>query len=88
VLGYLDVYGRPDGPVTVSAEIGRTTNGPALGAAIPGAVKPVDGEERLIATVAIPIGALPPGDYVVRVTVGVPGQPSGRVVRTLRKLRL
>jgi VWFA-related protein len=87
VLGYMDIYGRPEGQVAVTAEIARSVNGPAIGTPIPGAVKPVDGEDRLIATVAVPIGALPPGDYVVRVTVGVPGQPAGRVLRTLRKLR-
>jgi hypothetical protein len=50
-------------------------------------VKPVAGENRYIATVALPIGALPPGDYVVRATVAAAGQAPGRVVRTLRKLR-
>jgi hypothetical protein len=54
-------------------------------ALIPGSVKSVSGEDRYIATLAIPIGGLPPGDYVIRVTVTVPGQPSGRLVRTLRK---
>ena len=39
----------------------------------------------MIATVAIPIGALTAGDYVVRVSVAMPGQPSARVLRTLRK---
>ena len=71
--------------MTASAEIARGVDGPPLSAAIPGALRPVAGEDRSIATVALPIGALPPGDYVVRVTVAVPGQAPARIVRTLRK---
>jgi VWFA-related protein len=84
-LGYFDLYGPVDPGVTASAEIARSVEGPALGAAIPAAVRAVAGEPRSIATVALPIGALPPGDYVVRVTVTVPGHPSARILRTLRK---
>ncbi len=84
-LGYLEIYG-PAGPgVSVSAEIASSPDGPAIGPAIPGSVRTIAGEPRSIATVAIPIGALPPGDYVVRVTVAAPGAAPGRVVRTLRK---
>ncbi|HEY7498459.1 MAG TPA: hypothetical protein VH740_08095 [Vicinamibacterales bacterium] len=87
-IGYLDVYGNATGlALTVSAEIARSVDGPPLGQPIPGALRPVIGEERTIATVALPIGALPPGDYVVRVSVSSPGQTPARVVRTLRKLR-
>jgi VWFA-related protein len=87
-IGYLDVYGNASGAaVTVSAEIARTVDGPPIGQPIPGALRPVAGEERLIATVAIPIGALPPGDYVIRALVSSAGQPPARVLRTLRKLR-
>jgi VWFA-related protein len=86
-LGYLDIYGRAEGAIAVAAEIARSVDGPSIGQAIPGAVKPVAGENRYLATVALPIGALPPGDYVVRATVAAAGQAPGRVVRTLRKLR-
>jgi hypothetical protein len=86
-LGYVDIYGTTDvGEVAVSAEIARSVEGPALTPAIPGAVRTVTGEPRLIATVAVPIGGLVPGDYVVRLTVTA-GQASGRVYRTLRKGR-
>jgi hypothetical protein len=87
-LGYLDIYGKADGAITASAEIARSIEGPALSAAIPGAVRPVAGEERAMATIALPIGALPPGDYVVRVTIAAPGHPPARVVRTLRKVAM
>jgi VWFA-related protein len=84
-LGYFDLYGKVDAGVTAAAEIARSVDGPALSAAIPAAVRPVTGEERSIATVALPIGALPPGDYVIRVIVAVPGHPPARILRTLRK---
>ena len=84
-LGYFDLYGKVEPGVTATAEIARSVEGPALSAAIPAALRAVSGEERSMATVALPIGALPPGDYVVRVTVTVPGHPPARLVRTLRK---
>jgi VWFA-related protein len=83
-IGYFDAYGRADA-ISVTTEVARSVNGPALGAPIPGSVKPVSGEDRHIGTVAIPIGGLPSGDYVIRVTITAAGQPSGRLVRTLRK---
>jgi VWFA-related protein len=86
-LGHLEIYGRIEPGVTVSAEIARSADGPATGPAIPGALRKIAGEDRAIATVALPIGALPPGDYVVRITVAAPAGPPARVMRTLRKGR-
>ena len=40
---------------------------------------------RYAATGAVPLGALPPGDYVVRAMIALEGQPMTRVVRTIRK---
>jgi hypothetical protein len=85
VIAYLDVVGGAAGaPVAAFVEIARTANGPALSTsrlAIEGTSDPI----RFQASAAVPIGALPPGDYVVRAIVGVEGQPMGRVVRVLRK---
>jgi hypothetical protein len=86
-LGHLEIYGRVESGVTVSAEIARSADGPAVGPAIPGALRKIAGEDRAIATVAIPIGALPSGDYVVRITVAATGAPPSVVRRTLRKSR-
>lgn len=86
-LGHLEIYGRVEPGVTVSAEIARSADGPAIGPAIPGALRRIAGEDRAIATVALPIGALPPGDYVVRISVAAPGAPAAVVMRTLRKGR-
>ena len=52
----------------------------------PDAVSESRSGERRLATIAIPIGALPPGDYIVRAIVSLEGQPAGRVSRTLRKV--
>jgi VWFA-related protein len=85
-LGYVDVYGKGDASgIAVAADIARSADGPALGPSIPGALRPVAGEDRFMATVALPIGNLPPGDYVVRLTVTPTGQPPAKVLRTLRK---
>jgi hypothetical protein len=42
--------------------------------------------QRFTATGAIPLGALPPGDYIARITIGVDGGPYGRVIRAFRKV--
>jgi hypothetical protein len=87
-LAYLEVYGASAGtPITVALELATTPNGPAR-LTIPGAVSESRSGERRLATIAIPIGALPPGDYVVRAVVSMEGQPAGRVSRTLRKVRM
>jgi hypothetical protein len=86
-LGYLDIYGKVDAALTAAAEIAGSVDGPALGPSVPAAIRPGAAGDRATATVALPIGALPPGDYVVRVTVSAPGQPPARIVRTLRKVR-
>lgn len=42
--------------------------------------------QRFTATGAVPMGALPPGDYIARITIGVDGGPYGRVIRPFRKV--
>ena len=86
-LGYVDIYGRAESGLSVTAEVARSADGAAIGPSVPGATKAIAGQDRFIATVAVPIGGLPPGDYVVRVIVTARGEPAGRVSRTLRKLR-
>jgi hypothetical protein len=85
-LAYLEIYGPANGAaVSIVLELATTPNGPAK-LSIPGAVAETRHSERRLATAAIPIGGLPPGDYVVRAVVTMEGQPSGRVVRTIRKV--
>jgi VWFA-related protein len=83
-LAYVEIYGGiPGMPIIAALELATTLNGPAI-VTVPLAIK--FGDSRYLATGAVPIGALPPGDYAVRAIVGVQGQPAGRVVRTLRKV--
>ena len=83
-IGYLEIYGGTPGTKISSAlEIAATLNGPPL-ATVRFSIEAA-GAGRHIARGVIPIGALPPGEYIVRALVGVEGQALTRVVRTLRK---
>lgn len=85
-LAYMEIYGDTNGaPVSIALEIATTPNGPAA-LSIPGAVADTRATDRRIATAAIPIGGLPPGDYIVRAVISMEGHPAGRVSRTIRKV--
>jgi VWFA-related protein len=85
-LGTIEFHGQPaGGRLTVGLEIARTVDGPAMNST-PLAIARV-GDDDYSATGAVPIAALPPGDYVVRAVIGLEGQPTMRVVRTLRKVK-
>lgn len=85
-MAHLEVYGGREGArVGVVFEIARTLNGPAI-VAMPGAFAATTDADRFLVTAAIPIGALPPGDYVVRATVAAQDQAGGRVIRPIRKV--
>jgi VWFA-related protein len=84
-IGYVELYGGTAGAsVTALIEIARSATGPAI-IATPLAIEASRDTGRFLAQGAVPIGALPPGDYVIRALVGVEGQPMGRVMRTIRK---
>ena len=84
VLAQVELTGVPPGPwPSGRLEIARSANGEAL-ASLPGAVAPSGDPGRGTLSGVIPIGALPPGDYVIRVIV-TSATGSGRVLRTLRK---
>lgn len=83
-IGYLELSGGAPGMKISSAlEVAATLNGPPLSTAA--LALESAGNDRYIARGVIPIGALPPGDYIVRALIGVEGQALTRVVRTLRK---
>lgn len=84
-LALFEIYGGQVGAkVSVVIEVSQTLNGPAF-LQMPAAVSGTADPDRYEVTAAIPIGALPAADYVVRAIVNLEGQPEGRVVRTLRK---
>lgn len=89
VIAYLELYGQrtqEDRPVVVMFQVAKSPDGPAL-LVQPAAVDETRDPDRFIVEAAIPLGALEPGDYVVRALIGngVEGEPLGRVIRTLRK---
>ena len=83
-IGYVEMYGGDAGAkVTATLELAATLNGPAL-VTVPLAIQGT-GQNHYVAKGALPIGAVPPGDYIVRALVALDGHPMTRVVRTLRK---
>ncbi|GMV22381.1 MAG: hypothetical protein AMXMBFR57_23300 [Acidimicrobiia bacterium] len=81
-----ELYGGREGVrVGVVVEVARTAAGPAL-VSMPGTFTATDEADKFLVSAAVPIGALPAGDYVVRATIAAEGQAAGRVVRPLRKV--
>jgi hypothetical protein len=79
-----DIYGGSTGQrLTATLEIARDLDGPPL-VKMPLALTRAD-DTRVIATGTIPLGAMPPGDYVVRGIITLEDGTTGRVTRTLRK---
>lgn len=85
-IASFDVYGGAAGMrMTAIVEVARDVDGPAV-LTLPLAFARAD-ETRVLAKGAVPIGALPAGDYVVRGVIRLDDGTTGRVVRTLRKGR-
>lgn len=85
-IAYVDVFGGKKDGLEVGAiiEVSQTVNGEPLVTnriALDRTTDPM----RFRATGVVPMGALPPGDYIARVTVLVDGQ-IGRVYRAFRKV--
>jgi hypothetical protein len=83
-IASFDIYGGAAGmPISAALEIARDPGGAAI-ASLPLTLARA-GQSRVVATGAVPIGALPPGDYVVRGIIRLEDGTTGRVSRTLRK---
>jgi hypothetical protein len=79
-----DIYGGTAGQrLSATLEISRDLDGPAM-ATVPLALARAD-DTRVVATGTVPLGALAPGDYVVRGIIRLDDGTTGRVTRTLRK---
>ncbi|HTH01386.1 MAG TPA: hypothetical protein VL882_14045 [Vicinamibacterales bacterium] len=79
-----DIYGGTAGQrLSATLEISRSVDGAAI-ATVPLALTRAD-DTRVVATGTVPLGALSPGDYVVRGIIRLEDGTTGRVVRTLRK---
>lgn len=85
VVAQVELTGIAPGPVPEGrVEIADSLNGPAISSAAAAVTASAD-PTRATVTATLPIRALPPGDYAVRLIVSTP-QGSARVVRTLRKV--
>jgi hypothetical protein len=84
-IASFDIYGGGAGlGVTATLEIARGVDGPPL-AVVPLALTRAS-DSRVVATGTAPIGALAPGDYVIRGVIALADGTSGQVIRTLRKV--
>lgn len=83
-IASFDIYGGAAGlRLSAAIEVARDLGGAAI-VTVPLALKRTD-DQRVVATGAVPLGALPPGDYVIRGVVRLEDGTTGRVARTLRK---
>jgi hypothetical protein len=86
-MAHVEIYGASAGdPVGAVFELARSANGPAL-IVLKGTFAATADPDRFVVSAALPIGALAPGDYVVRAIVAAKDKPGGRVLRALRKVR-
>jgi len=84
-IASFDIYGGDEGTrLETALEVARAVDGPAL-ATLPLRLARATAT-RVVATAAIPLGALAPGDYVVRGIVRLDDGSSARIIRTLRKV--
>ena len=84
-IASFDIYGGAAGMgLSTALEVARDLDSPPL-VSLPLSLARAD-ETRVVATGAVPIGSLPPGDYVVRGVVRLQDGTTGRYIRTLRKV--
>jgi hypothetical protein len=83
--GSFEILGAvPAGTLSVALELAANEDGAAL-ARVPGTIVATQNPDRRRATGVVPIGQLPPGDYVLRAVVSLDGQPIATLIRILRK---
>jgi hypothetical protein len=84
-IASFDIYGGLAGMrLSATLDVARDPDGPAL-VTVPLALTR-EGESRVVATGAVPLGALLPGEYVVRGVIQLEDTAMGRVIRTLKKV--
>src|SRR4029079_8866073 len=83
-IASFDIYGGNSGQrLGAALELARDADGQPL-VAVPLTLTRAD-ETRVTATGAVPLGAVSPGDYVVRGIIRLEDGTTGRVIRTIRK---
>jgi hypothetical protein len=81
---YFELYGRPAGPFEAIVELAETLQGPAIASVVPTPAATAI-QDKFLFTAKLPIASIKPGDYVVRAKITFPGQPTGLLLRTIRK---
>lgn len=85
VLAFFELYGTTQSPISAGIEVAETPDGPAIITGKPELNKTTL-PDAFTCMALLDIKALKPGDYVVRATFGVEGNPPGKIFRTLRKV--
>jgi hypothetical protein len=85
-VAMVELYGRPTKPLKAYIEVLPSLEGERIEAA---ALAPsaTSEQDRFILSAGVSLGTLAPGDYIVRATVAVEGEPEGQVMHTLRKAK-
>ncbi|HET7695270.1 MAG TPA: hypothetical protein VFK57_06140 [Vicinamibacterales bacterium] len=84
-IGYVEMAGAaPGAKVSAVLELADAPNAAAR-LSVPLGIE-AGASGRYVGRAALPIGALPPGDYTVRAVVALDDHPPTRVIRTLRKV--
>jgi len=87
VMAYVELYGSMAGAqLGAKLEIASTPTGPAISTVQPSG-RGTSEPDKFLLTADLPIADLAPGDYVVRLIIGVQGQPETTLTRTLRKVK-
>ena len=81
---YFELYGRPAGQFGSIVELAETVEGPAIASVQPTPAATAI-PDKFLFTAKVPIASLKPGDYVVRAKIAFEGQPTGVLLRTIRK---
>jgi hypothetical protein len=88
-FAFFDLYGgTPNEHLTIVMEVLRRADGPPIQQLEPH-ILPARASEpgHYVVTAPVDLASLLPGDYVIRATVGVPGQTPAVITETLRKMR-
>lgn len=84
-VAYLDIFGgEANTPVAAIIEVTTLTGTPIVTNRL--ALEASADAGRVRASGSVPIGALPPGDYIARAIIGIEGHPFGVVQRAFRKI--
>jgi len=81
---YFELYGRPAGQFGAIVELAETADGKEI-ASVPPTPAATAIPDKFMFSAKIPIASLKPGDYVVRAKIAFEGQPTGVLMRTIRK---